>query len=84
MENPERPGTPPGMSEADVAQRSELAGYLGKEIWPATKAQVIEQARAQHAPDEVLARFEQLPDEQFTNMADLWAALGGGNEERRT
>lgn len=29
MENPERPGTPEGMSEADVAERSLLATYLG-------------------------------------------------------
>ena len=83
MENPERPGTPEGMSEADVAERSLLATYLGKEIWPATKAEIIEQANNAHAPEEVLSRFEQLPDQRFTNMADMWSVLGGDNEHHR-
>lgn len=72
------------MTEQDVAERSRLATYLGKEIWPATRDEVISAAESQHAPDEVIARFQQLPDQSFTNMAELWSALGGGNETVRT
>lgn len=83
MVDPERPRVPDGMDEADVQQRSELAGYLGKEIWPAPKAIVMETARAKHAPEEIVSKLDLLPDREFTNLADVWSELGGGNESHR-
>lgn len=83
MDDPERPRVPDGMDESDVEQRSQLAGYLGKEIWPAPKAIILETARAKHAPVEVTERLDQLPDREYINLADVWATLGGGNEIHR-
>lgn len=83
MEDPERPRVPDGMDEGDVEQRAQLAGYLGKEIWPAPKAIVLETARAQHAPEEILIQLDQLEEREYINLADVWAELGGGNEMHR-
>ena len=77
-------GVPDGMSEDDVEQRSRLAAYLGKEVWPATGAQLLEVARGREAPDVVTDRLAQLPQGRvFDNLQDAWTALGGGTEQHR-
>ena len=75
---------PDGMTEGDVEERSRLAAYLGKEVWPATGEQLVAVARNREAPDAVLARLGQLPPGRvFENLQDAWHALGGGVEEHR-
>lgn len=77
-------GVPDGMTEADVEERSRLAVYLGKEVWPATGQQLLELARNREAPDVVLDRLGQLPPgRSFTNLQDAWQALHGGAEQHR-
>jgi len=77
-------GVPEGMSEADVSRRSELAGYLGKEVWPATGAQLHEVARGRQAPDAVLEQLARLPAGRvFDNLQDAWSTLDGGIEAAR-
>ena len=77
-------GVPDGMTEGDVEERSRLAAYLGKEVWPATGAQLVGVARGRSAPDAVLARLGQLPAGRvFDNLQDAWHTLGGGVEEHR-
>lgn len=77
-------GVPDGMTEADVEERSRLAAYLGKEVWPATGEQLVEVARGRDAPDVVLDRLAQLPrGRSFTNLQEAWRALSGGVEEHR-
>jgi len=77
-------GVPDGMTEADVEERSRLAVYLGKEVWPATGQQLLELARNREAPDVVLDRLSQLPPgRSFTNLQDAWQALHGGAEQHR-
>ena len=65
----ERAGAPPGMTPADVEGRSEVGRYIPLSALPGDR-------------DDLLAR---LPEERrFETVAQIWAALGGYNEERRT
>lgn len=78
-------GVPDGMTEGDVEERSRLAAYLGKEVWPATGEQLVEVARGREAPDQVLDRLRQLPAGRvFDNLQDAWTELGGGTEQHRS
>ena len=77
-------GVPDGMTEDDVEGRSELAMYLGKECYPAVSAQLIDLARANDAPDSVIARLRALPaGREYVNVQDVWSALRGGTEAHR-
>src|SRR4051812_32831383 len=46
-EGPDVIGTPPGLDLEDVERRSQLASYLGKEVWPADRDALL--ARADEA-----------------------------------
>jgi hypothetical protein len=75
-------GVPEGMNEQDVEERARLASYLGKEVWPATGAQLLAVAQGREAPDVVLQQLRQLPaDRSFANLQDAWGALSGGHVE---
>src|SRR3954471_1518547 len=43
-------GTPPGMTPDDVEGRAELASYIGKEAYPAVRAQLIDLVIERNAP----------------------------------
>lgn len=76
-------GVPDGMTEADVEERSTIAQYLGKEVWPATGAQLLAVAEGRNAPDAVLSRLRQLrADTSYTNLQEAWSALGGTEAHR--
>ena len=77
-------GVPDGMTEQDVADRSELASYLGKECWPADGAALLHKAAEMNAPELVLNRLRELPaGRAFDNVQEVWAALQGGVEAHR-
>jgi hypothetical protein len=77
-------GVPDGMTEDDVEARSELATYLGKEVYPAVSAVLIETAAGNEAPDSVLARLRALPaGREYVNVQDVWSTLRGGTEAHR-
>jgi hypothetical protein len=77
-------GVPDGMTERDVAERAEIASYLGKEVWPAGSEALIAKARDLNAPDSVLEQLGRLPDSAvFGNVQDVWQALQGGTEAHR-
>jgi len=77
-------GTPEGMEPDDVEGRSELASYLGKDCYPMVRAQVLDLVIDRHAPDRVIDLVRNLPsDREFTNVNDIWTALGGGVETPR-
>ena len=77
-------GVPDGMTEDDVEARSELASYLGKEVYPAVSVQLIEVAETNGAPDRVLARLRALPaGREYVNVQDVWSTLRGGTESHR-
>lgn len=77
-------GVPDGMTEDDVETRSQIAGYLGKEVWPATAHQLMLVAQNRNAPDDVVRRLQQLPQgHTFGNMQEVWTALTGERGEHR-
>ena len=77
-------GVPDGMTERDVEQRAEIAAYLGKEVWPAGAAVLLEKARGLGAPDAVLDQLGRLPQSAaFDNVQAVWQALQGGTEAHR-
>ncbi|RKS71385.1 uncharacterized protein DUF2795 [Motilibacter peucedani] len=76
-------GVPDGITPDEVEQRSTLAQYLGKEVWPAAAADLRALAEERSAPDSVLAQLRRLPDGQdYENVEQVWQALGGGRESR--
>jgi hypothetical protein len=78
-------GVPDGMTERDVEERSEIASYLGKEVWPAGSAVLTAKARELGAPDRVLDQLQRLPDSAvFGNVQEVYQALQGGTEAHRS
>jgi hypothetical protein len=76
-------GTPEGIDEDEVAERSELATYVGRGAYPADRARLLEVVRGAQAPDHVVAIVAELPEgREFENLQDVWTALGGGHEQR--
>ena len=77
-------GAPPGMSEADVESRSELATYLHPHAFPAVQTELMEEARRNQAPDAILDRLRDVPSgREYANVGEVWRALHGGTESER-
>jgi hypothetical protein len=84
-EAPFEEGTPPGLELADVERRSQLASYLGKNIWPADRDALIAHAEEGAAPDAVMNELRRLPSgQEFVNTQDVWSTLGHSIETHRT
>jgi hypothetical protein len=78
-------GTPPGMTADDVAGRAELASYIGKDVYPVVRAQVIDLVMDRKAPDRIIDLVKTLPsDRQFHNVSEIWTAVGGHVEAERS
>ncbi|MCA1824224.1 MAG: DUF2795 domain-containing protein [Mycobacteriales bacterium] len=79
------PGTPDGMTRADVEVRAELAKHLRPSAFPANRQMLVQTATEESAPAPVLELLRQLPDgREFVNVQDVWSAIGGGTEEHRS
>jgi hypothetical protein len=77
-------GVPEGLTAADVEGRSELASFIGRAHYPATREQLLALVTSRHAPDHVLDELRTLPDDRsFDTLQDAWTALGGGAEQHR-
>ncbi len=84
MSDPHQPATAPGTDQRDIERRAALAEALGKEVWPADRAQLIAKAEEGNAPDGVLSQLRRLPDGQrFANVQDVAQTLGIGTEQQR-
>jgi len=78
-------GTPPGMDADDVEGRAQLAGYLGKEIYPAVRDILLDRVIDMNAPDAVIDLVKRLPSgREYANVNEVWEAVGGNVETRRT
>jgi hypothetical protein len=77
-------GTPAGMSGDDVEGRAELAGYIGKDVYPLVREQVLDRVIEGQAPDRVIDLVRRLPSgREFHNINDVWISLGGHVEAKR-
>ena len=77
-------GTPPGMSEADVEARSELATYLHPSAFPGVREMLLDEAERNNAPDAIMARLRDLPaGREYANFGEVWRALHGSTESER-
>jgi hypothetical protein len=75
-------GVPDGMTEEDIALRSEIASSLGKECWPCDAEQLLFKAAEMNATEQVLNSLRRLPQGRvFQNMQEVWAELSGGHVE---
>lgn len=78
-------GTPPGMDQADVEMRSEIARFLDGNALPGDRASLLRSAEEHNAPDPVIRLLSSLkPDQHFQNVQDVAQALGMSTEEHRT
>jgi len=77
-------GTPAGMDPDDVEGRSELASYLGKDLYPAVREQLIGRAVDENAPARLVDVLRRLPSGRtFENVSEVWTTLGGHVEAER-
>ena len=67
----------------EIEARSRLGRYLPRTVFPAGRAEILQAARGERAPDDVLDELSQLPDdEQYENVAAVWLALGHEPDRR--
>jgi hypothetical protein len=79
----EQPGTPAGITEAQVDRRSDIARWLEPHDFPAHRDTMLEYLRHGGAPDEVIDAISGLPARrEFTSTADVIRALGIPTEHR--
>jgi hypothetical protein len=78
-------GETPSRSLPDdqVELRRDLARYIEGAIFPASREEIIDNARQAGAPDQIVATLERLPTGRFQAFPDVWAALGGEVEGGR-
>jgi hypothetical protein len=84
VSDPHQQATAPGTDQRDLDRRAALAEHLGKELWPATRDELVARATENNAPDGVLADLRRLPEgEPFENVQAVARELGLGTEQQR-
>jgi len=79
----EQPGTPAGITQAQVDRRSDIARWLEPHEFPAGRDTMLGYLRHAGAPDEVIDAIGSLPARrEFTSTADVIRALGIPTEHR--
>jgi Protein of unknown function (DUF2795) len=68
------------LSLDDVNTRAELARHLDRAVFPARTGELVENARARHAPDQIVEWLSGLPDGLYETVGEVWIALGGKDE----
>jgi hypothetical protein len=66
----------------EARARSELATFLRPSIFPATRAEVVQCAIEDHAPEALVELVAALPERTYANVAEVWETLGGHRESR--
>jgi hypothetical protein len=76
---------PRGMSLSDVEERSELARWLGRAVFPADRDEVVDHLQQRNAPDHVVAVLRHAPKRgQFASVGELWRAMHSGAHVEKT
>lgn len=79
-------GVPPGETPEGIAVRSDLARYLSRHAFPASRDGLAGELAANNAPQQLVDLAASLPDGRtFGSLADVLAAAGlPSRESRRT
>jgi hypothetical protein len=67
----------------EVEFRQELARFLDRTIWPATREDLTRNAASHGAPDRVIEAFGRLPAGSFDGFPHVWEAVSGHREPRK-
>jgi hypothetical protein len=62
--------------------RHDLALCIDREIFPATRDQIVDSARRLHAPQTVIDRLERLPAGIYAWYSDVWDAMHPSEKKR--
>ena len=77
-------GTPAGTTPSDVYARTDIAVYLQPHKLPADRCTILDYARQEGAPDEVMDALGRLPaDRIFHTIGEVVRAIGIHTEEPR-
>jgi Protein of unknown function (DUF2795) len=76
-------GTPPGMTPADVENRSAFAKVLAGVRYPATPGDLAAHVAEQGAPDVAVRALDGLPERTYAGLSDVMDGLGYGHETER-
>jgi hypothetical protein len=76
-------GTPPGMTPADVENRSAFAKLLAGVRYPATPERLSAHVADEGAPELAVRTLAGLPDQEYAGLPEVMDALGYGHETTR-
>lgn len=80
-----QPGTPDGLTPADVELRSRLAAALPRSVFPADEAGLLAKLVDGDAPDSLRQLVRQLPTGRtYGHFGEVAEALGLGHEDHRS
>ncbi len=74
---------PRSLPDDQIELRRDLARYIEGAVFPASREEVIDNAKDAGAPEHVLSHLQRLPTGRFQAFPDVWAALGGEVEGGR-
>lgn len=70
------------LTPEEVELRQDLARFVDR-IFPATKSELIENAKENGAPGHVVGWYKRLPDRSFEGFPEVWEVGSGHDEPRR-
>jgi hypothetical protein len=78
------PNLPAGsLTHEEVELRRDLARFLERNIFPATKEAIVEEAAEMGAPDNLVAWFKRLPSGTYEGFPEVWERGSGHTEPRK-
>ncbi|HZG93718.1 MAG TPA: DUF2795 domain-containing protein [Mycobacteriales bacterium] len=73
-----------GMSVSELDMRAEIAKHLRPSVFPAVRDVIVDTAVEEQSPAWIVEELSRLPaGREFSNMQDVWTALGHHGEDRR-
>jgi hypothetical protein len=70
-------GIHPGAQGTQFTENQELAHSLKGIDFPAKREEIVNYARSNGAPDNIIGRLNELPDEEYGNVAQVMELVGG-------
>ena len=75
-------GSPTGMTAEERERRSRLGRFLRRSVFPADRPTLIDEARENNAPEDMVATLGRLPDGvTYQTVAEVWAGIVDVPEE---